>query len=151
MSQSVLGHGFVVQDLTIRNTAGPENGQALALRSNSIKSVRYRVALRSNAKAVFYGCGLLVRRPVPGAHNVVTGQGCDNASRARPVRVRVPEVQGGGGAGRGPRRRRHLPGQAVEGTTPTSCSGAASCVRVDSCPWCRPAPNPRSIRTRISM
>lgn len=104
-----LGHGFVAQDLTIRNTAGPEGNQALAFRSNSNKSIIYRCSLEGyqdtvyaennlqlylgcdlygtvdfvfgNAKAVFQSCRLLVRRPkTPGAHNVITAQGRNSQS-----------------------------------------------------------------------
>ena len=81
-----LGHGFLAQDLTIRNTAGPAQKQAVALRSNSNKSVVYRCSIEGyedtlyaengrqmyiesnisgtvdfvfgNAKAVFHKCRL---------------------------------------------------------------------------------------------
>ena len=103
-----LGHGFLAQDLTIRNTAGPAQKQAVALRSNSNKSVVYRCSIEGyedtlyaengrqmyiesnisgtvdfvfrNAKAVFHKCRLQVRRPLEGKHNVITAQGRNNAT-----------------------------------------------------------------------
>ncbi|KAL5667050.1 hypothetical protein ACJX0J_019271, partial [Zea mays] len=42
---NALGHGFIAQNLTIRNTAGPEGRQAVALPSNSNKSVAYRCSI----------------------------------------------------------------------------------------------------------
>jgi pectinesterase len=104
-----LGHGFIAQNLTIRNTVGPEGRQAVALRSNLNKSVVYRCSIEGhedtlyvengiqfylqtsiwgtmdfvfgNAQAMFQSCPLLVRRPPKGKHNVLTAQGCNNASR----------------------------------------------------------------------
>lgn len=107
MHAAVLGHGFVAQDLSIRNTAGADAAQALAFRSNSNKSTIYRCSLEAhqdtvyaennmqlyvetdiagtvdfifgNAKAVFVGCRLLARRPALGQHDVVTAQGRDSS------------------------------------------------------------------------
>ncbi|KAL5667045.1 hypothetical protein ACJX0J_019266, partial [Zea mays] len=45
---NALGHGFIVQNLTIRNTAGPEGMQAVVLRSNSNKSVVYRCSIEGH-------------------------------------------------------------------------------------------------------
>ncbi|XP_010259196.1 PREDICTED: pectinesterase 2-like [Nelumbo nucifera] len=39
---AVSGDGFIARDITFQNTAGPENGQAVALRSGSDLSVFYR-------------------------------------------------------------------------------------------------------------
>ncbi|KAF0894796.1 hypothetical protein E2562_003680 [Oryza meyeriana var. granulata] len=102
------GNGFMAQDLTIQNTAGPDGNQSLALLTNSQHTVLYRCGLHGfqdtlcaennlqfyldceisgtvdfifgNAKAVFQSCRLLVRRPkINGAHNVVTAQGRNKA------------------------------------------------------------------------
>ncbi|KAJ1273984.1 hypothetical protein BS78_05G028500 [Paspalum vaginatum] len=101
-----LGDGFVAYNLTIQNTAGPANRQAVALRSNSSKSIVYKCRIEGyedtlyaengqqlyveteiagtvdfvfgNARAVFDKCSLLVRSPPHGKHNVITAQSCNN-------------------------------------------------------------------------
>lgn len=98
--------GFMAQDLTIQNTAGPQGLQAVALMSRSNFSLVYRCSIEGYqdtldadageqmyletdvrgtvdfvfgyARAAFIGCRLLVRASQPGAHNVVTAQGRDN-------------------------------------------------------------------------
>ncbi|XP_006658632.1 probable pectinesterase/pectinesterase inhibitor 17 [Oryza brachyantha] len=109
---TVTGHGFIAQDLTIQNTAGPlvPASPALALRSDSNKSLIHRCRLEGhqdtlwaqnnlqfylrcdiagtvdfvfgNAMAVFQECRLLVRRPPGATHNVITGQGRDSPGHA---------------------------------------------------------------------
>ncbi|KAJ1254771.1 hypothetical protein BS78_K328300, partial [Paspalum vaginatum] len=104
----VVGDGFVAYNLTIQNTAGPENRQAVALRSKSNKSFVYKCRIEGNedtlyaenglqlymeteiagtvdfvfgnARAVFHKCSLLVRVPPHGKHNVITAQSCNNTS-----------------------------------------------------------------------
>lgn len=95
------------QGLTIRNTAGPDGKQAVALMSRSHSSLVYRCSIEGHqdtldadtglqmyvetdihgtvdfvfgyARAVFLGCRLLVRHPGAAAgHNVVTAQGRSN-------------------------------------------------------------------------
>ncbi|KAG6508273.1 pectinesterase/pectinesterase inhibitor PPE8B-like [Zingiber officinale] len=100
---AVMGSGFIARDLTIENTAGPENHQAVALRSNSDLSVYYRCeftgyqdtvyahSLRQfyrdcrisgtidfvfgDAAAVFQNCELSARLPLPNQKNAFTAQG----------------------------------------------------------------------------
>ncbi|RCV29029.1 hypothetical protein SETIT_5G450500v2 [Setaria italica] len=104
---SVQGNGFIARDLCIENTAGPrkENGQAVALLSQSDQSVLYKCALRGyqdtlwcarpsskqlyrectisgtvdfifgDAAAVFQSCTLLARLPILGQENTITAQG----------------------------------------------------------------------------
>ncbi|TVU45983.1 hypothetical protein EJB05_05493, partial [Eragrostis curvula] len=102
----VDGAGFMAHDLTIRNTAGPDKNQSVALRSTSSKSVLFRCALEGyqdtlyaqhdlqfyshckisgtvdfiygDATAVFQRCLLVVRVPRLGQQNVLTAQGRDN-------------------------------------------------------------------------
>lgn len=105
---NALGHGFLAQNLTIRNVAGPRGKQAVALRSNSNRSVVFGCSIEGyedslyaengaqlyldtdiygtvdfifgNAMAVFQRCRIRVREPIRGnnKHNVVTAQGCNN-------------------------------------------------------------------------
>lgn len=97
------GKGFIARDMTFENTAGPAKHQAVALRCDSDLSVFYRCAFEGyqdtlyahslrqfyrdcrvmgtvdfvfgNAAAVFQGCLLLARLPLPAQKNSVTAQG----------------------------------------------------------------------------
>ncbi|KAK9293034.1 hypothetical protein L1049_021018 [Liquidambar formosana] len=97
------GFGFMAVGITFRNTAGPQNGQAVALRSSSDLSVFYRCAFQGyqdtlmvlsqrqfykacyiygtidfifgNAAVVFQNCMIYARRPLQGQANVITAQG----------------------------------------------------------------------------
>uniref|UniRef100_A0A0D9XTS7 Pectinesterase n=1 Tax=Leersia perrieri TaxID=77586 RepID=A0A0D9XTS7_9ORYZ len=107
---TAIGGGFMARDLTIENTAGLDGNQSVALRSNSEHAVLYRCRLQGfqdtlyaenklqfyldceisgtvdfifgDAKAVFQGCRLLVRRPRNGAHNVITAQGRNDLNKS---------------------------------------------------------------------
>lgn len=90
----------MAQGLTIRNTAGPDGKQAVALMSRSHSSLVYRCSIEGHQDTldadtglqmyvetdihgtvdfVFLGCRLLVRHPGAAAgHNVVTAQGRSN-------------------------------------------------------------------------
>jgi pectinesterase len=100
---AVDGPGFIARDITFRNTAGPENFQAVALLSNSNTSVVYRCgiygfqdSLCANkglqfykdckisgsldfifgyAAAVFQDCNILVRKGLPNRQNTITAHG----------------------------------------------------------------------------
>ncbi|KAK4480603.1 hypothetical protein RD792_013681 [Penstemon davidsonii] len=97
------GIGFIARGITFRNTAGPQRGQAVALRSASDLSVFYSCAfdgyqdtlfvhaqrqfyrscyiygtidfIFGNAAVVFQSCIIYVRRPLVGQANVITAQG----------------------------------------------------------------------------
>ncbi|KAL8050996.1 hypothetical protein ABFX02_06G116900 [Erythranthe guttata] len=97
------GIGFIARGITFRNTAGPQKGQAVALRSASDLSVFYACAFEGyqdtlfvhaqrqfykscyiygtidfifgNAAVVFQNCIIYVRKPLLGQANVVTAQG----------------------------------------------------------------------------
>lgn len=99
----VTGEAFVARDITFRNTAGPQNYQAVALRSSSDHSVFYRCSFEGyqdtlfvhsqrqfykecyiygtvdfifgNAAVVFQNCMIYARKPLRGQQNVVTAQG----------------------------------------------------------------------------
>ncbi|XP_010264200.1 PREDICTED: pectinesterase 2-like [Nelumbo nucifera] len=88
---AVLGDGFIARDITFRNSAGPANGQAVALRSGSDLSVFYRCGFEGyqdtlyvhsnrqfyrecdiygtvdfifgNAAVVFQNCNMFARKP----------------------------------------------------------------------------------------
>lgn len=96
------GLGFIARGITFRNSAGPQKGQAVALRSSSDLSVFYRCAFQGyqdtlmvhsqrqfyrecyiygtidfifgNAAVVFQNCMIFLRRPMRGQANVITAQ-----------------------------------------------------------------------------
>ncbi|CDY21282.1 BnaC03g29660D [Brassica napus] len=69
------GSHFICKHLTIRNTAGPTKGQALALMCSGDLSVFYNC---SNAVVVLQKCNLYARRPSKGNGNEITAQGRTN-------------------------------------------------------------------------
>lgn len=99
----MIGEGFIARGITFRNTAGPENHQAVALRSGSDLSVFYRCSFEGyqdtlyvhsqrqfykecyiygtidfifgNAAVVLQNCMIYARRPMDKQKNVVTAQG----------------------------------------------------------------------------
>uniref|UniRef100_A0A0E0M449 Pectinesterase n=1 Tax=Oryza punctata TaxID=4537 RepID=A0A0E0M449_ORYPU len=101
-SNRLDGIGFIARDLTIENTAGAENDQAVALLSNSDNSVVYRCGIRAyqdtlyaksnrqfyreckisgtvdfifgEATAVFQHCDIVARLPLHGQQNTITAQ-----------------------------------------------------------------------------
>ncbi|KAJ0803296.1 putative pectinesterase [Helianthus annuus] len=98
----VVGDGFIGRGITVRNTAGPQNHQAVALRSGSDLSVFYQCSFEGyqdtlyvhsnrqfyrecdiygtvdfifgNAAVVFQNCNIYARNP-PNKTNTVTAQG----------------------------------------------------------------------------
>lgn len=104
---AVSGEGFLARDITFENTAGPEKHQAAALRINADLAAVYRCTITGfqdtlyvhsfrqfyrecdiygtidyvfgNAAAVFQGCNIVSRMPMPGQFTVITAQ-----SRASP-------------------------------------------------------------------
>ncbi|KAL8033614.1 hypothetical protein ABFX02_13G170900 [Erythranthe guttata] len=100
---AAVGEGFIMQDICIQNTAGPEKHQAVALRVGADKSVinrcridayqdtLYTHSLRQfyresyvtgtvdfifgNAAVVFQKCKLVARKPMKSQKNMVTAQG----------------------------------------------------------------------------
>ncbi|KAK1409191.1 hypothetical protein QVD17_35716 [Tagetes erecta] len=99
----VWGRRFMALDLTVRNTAGPQGGQAVAFLSGSDKSVIYRCSIVGYqdtlfafhskqfykdcqifgtvdfifgaAEVVFQDCDIFLRKPLPGGGLVVTANG----------------------------------------------------------------------------
>ncbi|XP_065857490.1 pectinesterase [Euphorbia lathyris] len=100
---AVGGEGFIAKDMTFENTAGPEKHQAVALRSNSDKSVFYRCSFKGyqdtlyvnnnrqfyrncdiygtidfifgDARVILQSCNIYVRKPMSNQKNTVTAQG----------------------------------------------------------------------------
>ncbi|CAA0818708.1 Probable pectinesterase/pectinesterase inhibitor 44 [Striga hermonthica] len=96
------GGGFIARDMTFENTAGPEEGQAVAFHSESDLSVLYRCGFRGfqdtlyahrnrqfyreckitgtvdfifgHGTAVFQNCEIVARKGLPGQKNVITAQ-----------------------------------------------------------------------------
>lgn len=99
----MTGEGFIARGITFRNTAGPENHQAVALRSGADLSVFYRCAFEGyqdtlyvhsqrqfykecyiygtvdfifgNGAVVVQNCMIYARKPMNGQKNAVTAQG----------------------------------------------------------------------------
>ncbi|KMT15914.1 hypothetical protein BVRB_3g056010 [Beta vulgaris subsp. vulgaris] len=100
---AVTSDGFIARDITFRNTAGPQNNQAVALRVGSDLSVFYKCGFEGyqdtlyahsqrqfyrecniygtidfifgNAASIFQNCNIFVRKPLSSQKNVVTAQG----------------------------------------------------------------------------
>ncbi|CAN0914125.1 Putative pectinesterase/pectinesterase inhibitor 22 [Linum grandiflorum] len=103
---AVSGKGFIARDMTFRNTAGPENHQAVALRVDSDQSAFYRCSMEGyqdtlyahslrqfyreceiygtidyifgNGAAVFQNCRIYTRVPLPQQKVTITAQGRKN-------------------------------------------------------------------------
>ncbi|KAL1832185.1 hypothetical protein ACET3Z_001836 [Daucus carota] len=100
---AAFGQGFVARDMGFRNTAGPIKHQAVALMSNSDRSVFYRCRFDAfqdtlyahanrqfyrecdiygtvdfifgNSAVIFQNCSILPRMPMNGQQNTITAQG----------------------------------------------------------------------------
>ncbi|MQL73734.1 hypothetical protein Taro_006066 [Colocasia esculenta] len=100
---AAVGEGFILQDICIQNTAGPEKHQAVALRVVADKSAINRCKIEAyqdtlythslrqfyrdsivsgtvdfifgNAAVVFQNCSLVARKPMSNQQNLVTAQG----------------------------------------------------------------------------
>ncbi|KAL2943826.1 Pectinesterase 2.1 [Bienertia sinuspersici] len=106
---AAVGDGFILQDICIQNTAGPEKHQAVALRVGADQSVINRCQINAyqdtlyahslrqfyahssisgtidfifgNAAVVVQNCQLIVRQPMKGQKNMVTAQGRTDPSQ----------------------------------------------------------------------
>ncbi|XXG81839.1 hypothetical protein AAC387_Pa09g2396 [Persea americana] len=116
----ISGDGFIARDMTFQNTAGPQKGQAVALRSDSALSVFYRCSFKGyqdtlyvhsgsqfyrecdvygtvdfifgDATAVFQNCNIYVRRPMSGQVNTVTAQGRSDPHRGTGIIIHNSRV-----------------------------------------------------------
>ncbi|XP_031496633.1 pectinesterase-like [Nymphaea colorata] len=106
---AVSGLGFIARDITFRNTAGPQNGQAVALRVDSDRSAFFRCSIEGyqdtlyshslrqfyrdcsiygtvdfifgNGAAVFQNCNIYARKPLPNQKISITAQGRKDANQ----------------------------------------------------------------------
>ncbi|XP_047979401.1 pectinesterase-like [Salvia hispanica] len=104
---AVLGEGFMARDIKFVNTAGAKNEQAVALLSDSDRSVFYRCSMEGyqdtlcpdsnrqfyreckiygtidfifgNAAVVIQKSSIFVRKPIPGQDNAITASGKTDA------------------------------------------------------------------------
>lgn len=116
----VKGRGFIARDMTFENTAGPENHQAVAFRSDSDLSVLYRCAMRGyqdtlyahsqrqfyrechitgtvdfifgDAAAVFQNCQILARKGLPNQKNTITAQGRKEAAETTGFSIQFSNI-----------------------------------------------------------
>ncbi|GMN52909.1 hypothetical protein TIFTF001_022053 [Ficus carica] len=102
---AVSGEGFLARDITVENSAGPENHQAVAVRINADFAAMYRCTFNGhqdtlyvhsfrqfyrecdiygtidyifgNAAVIFQGSNIMSKLPLPGQFTVVTAQSRD--------------------------------------------------------------------------
>ncbi|CAL5404864.1 unnamed protein product [Camellia sinensis] len=117
---AVTGEGFIARDITFRNTAGPQNHQAVALRSGSDLSVFYRCGFEGyqdtlyihsqrqfykecdiygtvdfifgNAAVVLQNCMIYARKPMSGQKNTVTAQGRTDPNQNTGISIHNSQV-----------------------------------------------------------
>lgn len=106
---AVSGRGFIARDMSFRNTAGPQNHQAVALRVDSDQSAFYRCSMEGyqdtlyahslrqfyrecsiygtidfimgNGAAVLQNCKIFTRTPLPLQKVTITAQGRKNPNQ----------------------------------------------------------------------
>jgi pectin methylesterase-like acyl-CoA thioesterase len=111
----VSGEGFLARDITIKNTAGPAKGQAVALRVNADLVALYRCTIDGyqdtlyvhsfrqfyrecnilgtidfifgNAAVVFQGCNIIAKVPMAGQYNVITAQSRDDPNEETGISI----------------------------------------------------------------
>ncbi|CAN1267131.1 Probable pectinesterase/pectinesterase inhibitor 17, partial [Linum perenne] len=121
---AVTGGGFIARGITFRNTAGPQNGQAVALRSGSDLSAFYRCSFEGyqdtlyvhsnrqfyrecsvsgtvdfifgNAATVLQNCTIYARRPMSGQGIMVTAQGRTDPNQNTGISIHNSRVEPAG-------------------------------------------------------
>ncbi|KAL3364603.1 hypothetical protein AABB24_013398 [Solanum stoloniferum] len=107
---AAVGQGFILQDLCIQNTAGPEKGQAVALRVGADMSVinrcridAYQDTLYAHSLRQFYRdsyvtavvfqkCQLVARKPNKRQKNMVTAQGRTDPNQATGTSIQLCDI-----------------------------------------------------------
>ncbi|XP_073127597.1 pectinesterase-like [Henckelia pumila] len=117
---AAVGEGFILQDICIQNTAGPEKHQAVALRVGADKSVINRCRLDAfqdtlyahsqrqfyrdsyitgtvdfifgNSAVVFQKCKLAARKPMANQQNMVTAQGRTDPNQSTGTSIQDCEI-----------------------------------------------------------
>ncbi|KAL8210832.1 hypothetical protein R6Q57_005269 [Mikania cordata] len=117
---SVTGSGFIARGITFRNTAGPQNHQAVALRSGSDLSVFYRCGFEGyqdtlyvhsqrqfykecyiygtvdfifgNAAVVFQNCMIYGRRPMASQKITITAQGRTDSNQNTGISIQNSRI-----------------------------------------------------------
>ncbi|GAB2239019.1 hypothetical protein Droror1_Dr00024932 [Drosera rotundifolia] len=118
---AVSGQGFIARDITFRNTAGPFNRQAAALRVDSDRSAFFRCSIEGyqdtlyahslrqfyrdchihgtidflfgNGAAVFQNCDIHVREPLPPQKPTIAAQGRKSPSQSTGFVVQDSRIQ----------------------------------------------------------
>ncbi|XP_078429537.1 putative pectinesterase/pectinesterase inhibitor 12 [Wolffia australiana] len=121
---AVSGEGFLARDIAVENTAGPEKGQAVALRVNADLSAFYHCTFNGyqdtlyvhsfrqffrectvsgtvdfifgNAAVVLQGCEILPKKPLPGQFNAITAQGRDDPNENTGIAIQNCTIQAAG-------------------------------------------------------
>ncbi|KAL8462603.1 hypothetical protein ACS0TY_033585 [Phlomoides rotata] len=120
---AAVGEGFILQDMCIQNTAGPEKYQAVALRVGADKSVINRCRIEAyqdtlyahslrqfyrdtyvrgtvdfifgNAAVVLQKCTLEARKPMQSQMNMVTAQGRTDPNQNTGTSIQDSEIKAG--------------------------------------------------------
>ncbi|XP_016192386.1 pectinesterase/pectinesterase inhibitor PPE8B-like [Arachis ipaensis] len=80
---AVAGRGFIAQNISFHNTAGPRGSQAVALRSQSDLSVFYRCEIsgyQDSLYALFQNCTILAKKGLPEQTNTITAQAAKDST-----------------------------------------------------------------------
>ncbi|XP_019154963.1 PREDICTED: pectinesterase 2-like [Ipomoea nil] len=120
---AVTGEGFIAKGITFRNTAGPKNHQAVALRSGSDRSVFYQCGFEGyqdtlyvhsqrqfykdcdiygtvdfifgNAAVVLQNCIIYARKPMNKQHITITAQGRTDRNQNTGISIHNSRVMAG--------------------------------------------------------
>ncbi|KAI3860818.1 hypothetical protein MKX03_034839 [Papaver bracteatum] len=120
ISTSATGDGFMACNITFENWAGPENGQAVALRVKSDRAIFYRCSFSGyqdtlyvhsqrqffrecdifgtvdfifgDSKVVIQNSNIYARKPFPGQYNVITAQHRINSNDSTGIIIQNSQI-----------------------------------------------------------